>query len=606
MPPSYLLGQLSLIAAIISYLSLLLRWPKSNSTSTKLILNFISIISAWLVLSYGFATDNFGLMIVALNSHNKAPIIYKLVASWGNHEGSLLLISLIISFYINAQYFLSRTPISYREAATRLGCWLGLMLLVYSFVLANPFVLSPNWVARGMGLNPSLEDVGLIIHPPILYLGFFGSLVSFIYTQTLARKGLIENWAGFLIPWVRHSLMWLTLGIALGSWWAYRELGWGGFWFWDPVENIALMPWLASLMMLHFLLLAKRYPDNKLSFLCFAASALNMWLVWGGCLAVRSGVLNSVHSFAESGPTAWFMVATLLLLITASCSNLSHYKRKDTGHYKRATSHAKIIIAGQIALALVLLVVFIGTIAPLMAQLTLTGSIVVESGFYNRTLGFIIIPVLLLMVVKQEGTQYQIAIIASLVILTSILSFYYSVPPIAAIVIVLCALLAVWSLYELIKKHNIASPLGHLGFSILIIGAVLVSLCSKDYNLLLEKGETIELHGHKLQLHQLRYFPKHHYLVRQAEISWQKENQELKRLTPELRFYPQREQFTNKTSIYHGYMYDVYITIGEVTNNNPSILAVSLHWRPFIGLVWLGSVIIVFALAYQLLLERRK
>ena len=365
-----------------------------RSAKTFTILQFIAVAFSFVILSYSFLINDFSVDYIATNSNSALPWYYRLSAVWGAHEGSLLLWVFLLALWSIAVALMSkRLPI---ESVARVLAVLGLLAFgFYLFVLltSNPFDRTlPYFPIDGRDLNPLLQDFGLIIHPPMLYMGYVGFSVAFAFAIAALLEGRLDSaWAKWSRPWTMAAWMFLTVGIALGSWWAYYELGWGGWWFWDPVENASFMPWLAGTALIHSLAVSEKRGVFKSWTVLLALSAFSLSLL--GTFLVRSGVLVSVHAFASDPTRGLFILGFLVLVIGGSLLlyAVQAAKVKSRGRYELA-SRESVLLINNILLIAALIVVLLGTLLPLVHKEIGLGSISIGEPFFNRMFTILIVP----------------------------------------------------------------------------------------------------------------------------------------------------------------------------------------------------------------------
>ena len=523
---------------------------------------FILLVIAFLSLIYSFIISDFSVANVYLNSHQLKPFIYKISAVWGNHEGSMLLLLVIISGYSLIFAYLGKID-SKRKIIT-LACQSFISFGIIAFVAftSNPFLRIIPAPVSGLGLNPILQDIGLALHPPMLYTGYIGfSLIFSIAVAVLLTEKIDKEFTNAIKPWLMFSWSFLTLGIGLGSWWAYRELGWGGYWFWDAVENVSLMPWLCATALFHSIIVLERSGNLKI-WTCFLA-ILSFVLCLLGIFLVRSGIISSVHAFANDPKRGMFII--LLLLVIGGGGFLTFFVKSFKIKNKESEFHlfsrTGLVLINNFILCLILFIVILGTIYPLFAELFFATSISVGPPYYQKLISPLAIILLVLMIFVP-----------------------YLKPANSGFV-----------------KRNLKinlSPMffGHLGIFIVILGITLVALFSSYTELNLKIGDKTEFAGYEVKFKNIEYDQGKNYLIRRAifEIKNSSQNFILK---PESRYYPVADQNTTEASIKHLMSGDFYLVIGS--KDELENFAIRLYYKAFISLIWLGCLILFISGLYK-------
>lgn len=531
------------------------------------VVNFILLLIAFLSLVYSFIISDFSVSNVYLNSHQLKPFIYKISAVWGNHEGSMLLLLLIISGYSLIFSYLGKLD-SKRKIIT-IACQSFIISGILAFVAftSNPFLRIIPTPSSGLGLNPILQDIGLALHPPMLYTGYIGfSLVFSIAISALLAEKIDLEFTKAIRPWMMFSWSFLTLGIGLGSWWAYRELGWGGYWFWDAVENVSLMPWLCTTALFHSIIILERSGNLKI-WSCFLA-ILSFVLCLLGIFLVRSGIISSVHAFANDPKRGIFIVFLLLVIGGGGflIFFLKSFKIKNKESDFSLFSRTGLVLINNFILCLILFIVVLGTIYPLFAELFFSASISVGPSYYKK----LISPLTIILLVLMIFVPYLKPINSGFV------------------------------------KRNLKinfSPMffGHLGIFIIILGISLVALFSSSKELNLKIGEKVEFAGYEVKFANIEYDQGRNYLIRRAVFEIKNSANEFV-LKPESRYYPVSDQNTTEASIKHFVSGDFYVVIGS--KDEFGNFAVRLYYKSFISLIWLGCLILFIIGIYQFYKKR--
>ena len=523
---------------------------------------FILLVISFLSLIYSFIISDFSVANVYLNSHQLKPFIYKISAVWGNHEGSMLLLLVIISGYSLIFAYLGKIDSKRKIITLASQSFISFGIIAFVAFTSNPFLRIIPAPVNGLGLNPILQDIGLAFHPPMLYTGYIGfSLIFSIAIAALLTEKIDKEFTKAIKPWLMFSWSFLTLGIGLGSWWAYRELGWGGYWFWDAVENVSLMPWLCATALFHSIMVLERSGNLKI-WTCFLA-ILSFVLCLLGIFLVRSGIISSVHAFANDPKRGMFII--LLFLVIGGGGFLTFFVKSFKIKNKESEFHLfsriGLVLINNFILCLILFIVVLGTVYPLFAELFFASSISVGPSYYQKLISPLAIILLVLMIFVP-----------------------YLKPANSGFV-----------------KRNLKinlSPMffGHLGIFIVILGITLVALFSSYTELNLKIGDKTEFAGYEVKFKNIEYDQGKNYLIRRAifEIKNSSQNFILK---PESRYYPVADQNTTEASIKHLICGDFYLVIGS--KDELGNFAIRLYYKAFISLIWLGCLILFISGLYK-------
>ena len=531
------------------------------------------------------------------------PDRYKISAVWGAHEGSLLLWVLILAFWsLTVSMFSARLPI---QLVARVLAVLGFISVgFYLFMLftSNPFDRSlPFFPVEGADLNPLLQDVGLIFHPPILYMGYVGLSVAFAFSVAALLNGTIDSaWARWVKPWTLIAWMFLTLGISLGSWWAYYELGWGGWWFWDPVENASLMPWLVCAALIHSLSVTEKRGAFTSWTLLLAIMAFSLSLL--GTFLVRSGVLTSVHAFATDPARGIFILIFLVVVIGGSLLLFAFRGPIKKSSYKfSGLSKELFILANNLILIIITAVILLGTLYPLIADVLGWGKISVGPPYFN--LFFVPLTLLLgLNILKY----FNGPLILSAIIGGSLPSMHESYEPIAGISIFISSWIILITLrdigYKSSTKGSILDGLkrikvsywgmvtAHIGVAICIIGVSLTSVYSVQRDVRMTPGETISLANYQFEFVTIEPYEGPNYIADQATVLVTKKNSKIALLKPQKRRYFSSGQTMTEASIDSAIFRDLYIALGEPLQGDA--WAIRIYIKPFVMWIWIGALFI--------------
>ena len=567
-------------------------------------LQFILVVVSFLCLILSFVFSDFSNETVFNNSHTTKPLFYKISGTWGNHEGSLLLWLLVLTLFIFL--FLIKTkdqPIKYKILTLVFQQVIIIGFFVFLIKTSNPFNYLYPIPEEGLGLNPILQDPALAIHPPILYLGYVGS--SIIFSSALAATSLnmiSKKWASHIKKWVLISWVFLTLGILLGSIWAYYELGWGGFWFWDPVENVSLMPWLALTTLLHCVLVLEK--KLVLTSWVIILSISTFTLSMCGTFLVRSGILNSVHTFANDPERGLFILIFLFSLIFISLFIFFFFHKPNQSNLNNFfwLSKETSIIINNWFMMYFLSVVLVGTVYPIFLDVLTSEKISVGPPFYHKLIIPFLIPFLLIMAIGpklkwiKSNLEDKVYLI-SLLFISFLLSFlivknFNSNFLINTILISSALYLFFVTLRDFFikKKNNISQNIAHFGFSLLILSILFNSLFSTEIITNLKVGETFETSTTKIIFKNINQNKEKNYKSIVGNFSIQNSNGKIENLSPELRVYNQPNIVTSEADIRTTLMSDKFIIINLVQNQD--YFNVRYQVKPFMLWIWLSVLLI--------------
>ena len=567
-------------------------------------LQFILVVVSFLCLILSFVFSDFSNETVFNNSHTTKPLFYKISGTWGNHEGSLLLWLLVLTLFIFL--FLIKTkdqPTKYKILTLVFQQVIIIGFFVFLIKTSNPFNYLYPIPEEGLGLNPILQDPALAIHPPILYLGYVGS--SIIFSSALAATSLnmiSKKWASHIKKWVLISWVFLTLGILLGSIWAYYELGWGGFWFWDPVENVSLMPWLALTTLLHCVLVLEK--KLVLTSWVIILSISTFTLSMCGTFLVRSGILNSVHTFANDPERGLFILIFLFSLIFISLFIFFFFHKPNQSNLNNFfwLSKETSIIINNWFMMYFLSVVLVGTVYPIFLDVLTSEKISVGPPFYHKLIIPFLIPFLLIMAIGpklkwiKSNLEDKVYLI-SLLFISFLLSFlivknFNSNFLINTILISSALYLFFVTLRDFFikKKNNISQNIAHFGFSLLILSILFNSLFSTEIITNLRVGETFESAETKIIFEDINQKKEKNYKSIVGNFSIQNSNGKIENLSPELRVYNQPNIVTSEADIKTTLLSDKFLVINLVQNQD--YFNVRYQVKPFMLWIWLSVLLI--------------
>ena len=609
-----LIGHYSLIFGLIIGLTLFYLSFKNFKSSTvldnKIILftfsQFFLVVISFLCLIFSFIISDFSNETVFNNSHTTKPLFYKISGTWGNHEGSLLLWLLVLTLFI--LIFLLRTkkqPTKYIILTLVFQQIIIVGFFIFLIKTSNPFNYLFPIPEEGLGLNPILQDPALAIHPPILYLGYVGS--SIIFSSVLAAtslKMISTTWAVHIKNWILISWIFLTLGILLGSIWAYYELGWGGFWFWDPVENVSLMPWLALTTLLHCILVLER--KSILTSWVIILSIATFTLSMCGTFLVRSGILNSVHTFANDPERGLFILIFLFVLIFLSLFVFFFFHKdelKNPPSFSWLSKETSILINNWFMMYF-LSVVLIGTIYPIFLDVISSEKISVGPPFYHKLIIPFLIPFLLIMAIGPKlkwiksainnKIQLLLLLLSSILISFLILKNFNQNFLINSILISSALYLFFVTIKDFFvsKFGNISQNIAHFGFSLLILSILFNNLFSSEIITNLKIGETFENSETKIIFESIDQKKEKNYDSIIANFKIHSANGEKEKLSPELRIYNQPIIATSEADIKTTLMSDKFIVVNLVQNQD--FFNVRYQVKPFMLWIWISVILISF------------
>ncbi len=606
-----LLGYYSLIFGLcfsFSIVLLAIRNFRSNEIfDHKLIsltfLQFTFVIISFLGLIASFVNSDFSNETVYNHSHTTKPLFYKISGTWGNHEGSLLLWLVVLTLFIFLFLLESKKHNKHYRILTLLFQQIIIIgFFVFLIKTSNPFNYVFPVPNEGLGLNPILQDPALAIHPPILYLGYVGSSIIFSSTLSAAStKYISKEWAKHVKKWVLISWIFLTLGILLGSIWAYYELGWGGFWFWDPVENVSLMPWLALTTLLHcILVLEKRMAlTSWVVILSISTFTLSMC----GTFLVRSGILNSIHTFANDPERGLYILIFLFCLIFLSLFIFFFFhevKNKDINNFFWFSKETSILINNWFMMYF-LTVVFIGTVYPIFLEVISSQKISVGPPFYNKLIVPLLIPFLIAMAIGPKLTWIKSDIQQKFIlILFFIISILLSgiIVKILNINFLLNTILLSSAFYLFfitvkdffIKNKNLSQNIAHFGFSLLILSILFNNIFSTEIITNLKIGETFQNEKVKINFQNIEQKEGKNFKAFVGKFNIENSNGKVEVLRPELRIYNQPNIVTSEADINTDLMKDRFLTMSMVQNQE--YFNIRYQTKPFMIWIWLSVLLI--------------
>ena len=623
---------LSNFGTIVSIISLLLSLSllylfyfdlklSNNKISKKIykfaFLQILFTFLSFIILILAYVISDFSLINVYENSHTTKPMFYKISGTWGNHEGSLLLwINILVLFSFLFLIFNKNKNKDFKLYTLIFQNLLISVFLIFLLTNSNPFSLLYPIPSEGMGLNPILQDPALAIHPPLLYIGFVGSSIYFsIALAALISRVDSKSLALTIKPWVSVSWTFQTLGILVGSIWAYYELGWGGFWFWDPVENSSLMPWFLMTALLHSVLVLERRIGLYswviiLSILTFTMSVVGTFLV-------RSGILNSVHTFANDPSRGLFILSFLALMVFSSIFIFFRYAPEDNKNYK-IFSKESFILANNWFMIFFLAVVLIGTLYPVFLD-TLTGQkISVGPPYYNFILAPFLLPLLFLMtsgpnhkwISSDIKGIFNITLFISVIIFSIIFFVIEEISLLLFLILLFSIYLiiqTIFDFYETFKNKNInlSRIISHFGFGLLILSISLNQIFSVEKSFNAKLGDEKIFQNYIIKFNNLETFSKNNFksVKGQFEVVDTKKTRS-QFLSPEIRVYNQPETITYEASINTRLFSDTYLTMSNISNSD--IFNIKFQKKPFMNFIWFSVLLISLGGIFQFLRFRTK
>ena len=581
------------------------------------IVQLILIATSFAALTYAFVVSDFSLRLVTLNSHTDKPMLYKISGVWGNHEGSLLLWSLTLALFgACAVWFGDNLPATLKARVLAVQGMVGVAFLAFMLFTSNPFLRLANPPLNGDDLNPLLQDPGLAFHPPFLYLGYVGLSMAFSFAVAALIEGRVDAaWARWVRPWTLAAWVFLTIGIALGSWWAYYELGWGGFWFWDPVENASFMPWLIAAALLHSAIVVEKRESLKAWTILLAIMAFGFSLI--GTFIVRSGVITSVHSFAND-PERGVFILMILGVFMGGALTLFAFRASalEAKGLFSIVSRESALLANNVLLAVSCFVVFIGTIWPLVAEMLWDRKLSVGEPFFNAAftpfmvLLALILPVGAMMPWKRaEIRRSLLPLRGALVLAVALGLLIYAMQTGRSALGPIGAALGAWvvfgaavDLWTRAGRGGIGSRLGrlgrmgradwgkataHSGLGVTIFAVAAMHAWAVEDIRVVRVGETFPVGPYEVLLKDVRDIQGPNYLSTTAEMVVTRGGDAVATLYPEKRVYPVQAMPTTEAAIDYGFTRDIYLVIGDPQDGGG--FAVRSYVKPFANWLWGGS-----------------
>jgi cytochrome c-type biogenesis protein CcmF len=626
------LGHFSLILAfaiaVVSALGGLLLWKRGERLSLVLaqsaILQFVLVAVAFVALVQAFVVSDFSVALVANNSHSLKPLIFKISGVWGNHEGSLLLwILILVLFGALVAAFGRRLPADLGNLVYGTQSLLTAAFAGFTLFTSNPFERLPNPPLEGADLNPILQDIGLAIHPPLLYAGYVGFSICFSFAIAALVSGRIDQaWARWVRPWTMLSWVFLTLGIAMGSYWAYYELGWGGWWFWDPVENASFMPWLAGTALLHSALVMEKRNALKIWTVFLAIITFSLSLL--GTFLVRSGILTSVHTFA-SDPTRGLVILAILAVLIGGAFVLFAIRSPSLrqGGLFAPISREGALVLNNLFLATAVGAVLVGTLYPLILDALTGRTISVGAPFFDFTFSALMAPLLLvlpfgpllpwkrgdLVAVGQRLAGFAALAVFLAILISALGGVHLSLAPLGL-------LLGFWvtfgSIAELVERSRLfriplgdslrrliglprtiwSTAMGHMGLGLTVLGIVSVTAWETEIVTTLNPGETTQLAGYSIAFDSFDAIPGPNYVADTGSFTVTSPSGAAVNLDAERRIYVASGTPTTEAAIQTYGLSQLYLQLGEPLDDTH---VVRIWHKPYILLIWIGCLVMAGA-----------
>ena len=570
-------------------------------------------------LTWAFVVSDFSLRLVTANSHTAKPMLYKVTGVWGNHEGSMLLWVLILALFgASAAWFGGQLPAGLRARVLAVQGAIGVAVLAFILFTSNPFLRLAQPPFDGRDLNPLLQDPGLAFHPPFLYLGYVGLSMAFSFAVAALIEGRVDAaWARWVRPWTLAAWLFLTVGIALGSWWAYYELGWGGFWFWDPVENASFMPWLLATALLHSAMVVEKREALKSWTILLAILAFGFSLI--GTFIVRSGVLTSVHAFAND-PERGVWILVILGVFTGGALTLyaARAHAMEAKGVFALVSRESALVANNILLAVSCFVVFVGTVWPLVAELAFGRKLSVGAPFFDAAftpfmVGLALVLPIGAMLPWKRGKARALrplrgAAILAIAVGALVWAVQTGTSALAPVGFALAAWLIVGAAVDIAQRTgrggwaarldrlqrlrgaDWGKAVAHAGFGITILGVSALTAWTVEDIRVARIGESFEVGPYTVTLDEVRERVQGpNYVATQAVVTVARDGSEVARLVPEKRSYPVAAMPTTEAAIDNGVLRDIYVVIGDPQDDGG--WAVRTYIKPYANWIWAGAIV---------------
>jgi cytochrome c-type biogenesis protein CcmF len=597
---------------------------------TTALAQFVFVAAAFAALTAAYVGSDFSVLNVFQNSHSAMPLIYKFTSVWGNHEGSMLLWVLILALFgALVALFGANLPATLKANVLAVQAWIASAFYLFILITSNPFARLAQAPAEGRDLNPILQDPGLAIHPPLLYLGYVGFSISFSFAIAALIDGKIDAaWARWVRPWALAAWMCLTLGIAMGSYWAYYELGWGGWWFWDPVENASLMPWIAGTALLHSAVVMEKRNALKIWTILLAILTFSLSLL--GTFLVRSGVLTSVHTFANDPARGIFILAILVLFIGGGLALYAwRAPMLKQGGIFAPISREGALVFNNLFLTSACATVFVGTLYPLALEALTGDKISVGAPFFNLTFGPLFVPLLIavpfgpLLAWKRgdllgAGQRLLAAVALGLVALAVTFAIQHGGPVLAPFGVGLAVYVMIGALVDPVERIGLfrapfsvsfararglprsawGTAVAHFAAGMVLFGVIAESQWNAERIVSMKPGDSVSVRGYDLTLDGMVPRPGPNFRELAARFTVRRDGQVIATLEPSKRTFPQREMSTTEAALMTRGASQLYLSLGDVASDGT--VAVRLYHKPMVLLIWFGAIVMVLGGALSL------
>ena len=609
------------LQAVIPLVGAHKRWPGwMAAAEPAAIAQFLLTAAAFAALMWAFVTSDFSVRLVALNSHTDKPLLYKVTGTWGNHEGSMLMWVMIVSLYGAAvAWFGDRLPPLLKARVLSVQAMIGVAMFLFILLTSNPFLRMAVPPFNGQGLNPLLQDPGLAFHPPFLYLGYVGLSMTFSFAVAALIEGRVDAaWGRWVRPWTLAAWIFLTIGIGLGSWWAYYELGWGGFWFWDPVENASFMPWLFATALLHCAIVVEKREALKSWTILLAILAFGFSLI--GTFIVRSGVLTSVHAFATDPERGVFILLILAVFVggalTLFAARAGAMQAKGVFGVK---SRESVLVLNNILLAVSAFVVFFGTMWPLVAEMAFDRKLSVGAPFFNAAftpfmvaLGLVLPVGAMLAWKRAKPGRVLRALAPAFALAVAVGALAWAMQSGRSALGPMGMFLAAWlisgSAVDLwsrtgrgagrfarlrrLPRADWGKSVAHSGLGITMAGIAAMTAWEAEDIRVMQEGDTAELAGYTLRLDEVHREKGPNYFATIATLTLGRDGQEIGTMRPEKRVYPVAQMPTTEAALDNGFLRDIYVAIGDPQDGGG--WAVRSYYKPLANWIWGGAILMAF------------
>ncbi|WP_372885094.1 heme lyase CcmF/NrfE family subunit [Shimia sp.] len=610
----------AVVQAIVPLVGAHKRWPGWMAVAEPAAnIQFLLTAFSFVALTYAFVVSDFSLKLVVLNSHSLKPMLYKVSGVWGNHEGSMLLWVLILTLFgACAAWFGGNLPPTLRARVLAVQSAVAVAFFGFILFTSNPFLRLGTPPFDGEGLNPMLQDPGLAFHPPFLYLGYVGLSMAFSFAVAALIEGRVDAaWGRWVRPWTLAAWIFLTLGIALGSWWAYYELGWGGFWFWDPVENASFMPWLLAAALLHSSIVVEKREVLKSWTILLAILAFGFSLI--GTFIVRSGVITSVHAFANDPERGVFILAILAIFVGGALILFAARARvMEAKGLFGMVSRESVLVLNNILLAVACFVVFIGTIWPLVSEMFFTRKLSVGAPFFNMAftpfmvlLG-LVLPVGAMLPWKRAKLGRVLrSLVPALVLALALAGLAWSMQSQRSLLGPVGLFLGAWLVFGSITdllgrsgrggaaqrlarlarlpRADWGKAVAHGGLGVTMFGIAGLMAWELEDIRVAYKGEPFMVGAYELTLEEVNEVQGPNYLSTMADVTLRKSGRFVASLHPEKRVYPVRAMPTTEAAIDYRFLRDVYVVIGDPQADGG--FTMRTYVKPFTNWIWMGTLL---------------